>query len=200
MKNYYSMKKFVVSLICVVLTFISCKSLFAQDYKPSVKELNVATKYFSILYDYDILAAQYSQSGNQIKSVEELNHLYNTQKSLTVDTLNKLKDLKPVENYNNSYALVLSALESQIEYLEAMQSSLRSGLTFDQAFAINSWNFLAAQKYLKEGVALFQEILESYDVNYQQKIISTKIKNEQQIYTDLQNCSYVDSLQDTISR
>lgn len=193
------MKKLILTFLCTILIFSICENAFANKVTPSRTELKTAINYFSILYDYDIQAAQYSQEGNHIKDLSNLKSLYLNQKTLTKNTLSSLQNIKPSEKYNNSYILITNGLQSQIEYLDSMLESLSNGASFDQAFAMNSWNFITAQKYLKEGISHFQTILESYNEKSQQIIISSKIANEQQLINDVQNCSYVKELQNSIN-
>ncbi|MEW5821239.1 MAG: hypothetical protein AB1782_13685 [Cyanobacteriota bacterium] len=192
------MKKFLFLLLCITILFTGTQKSFSENISIDSTELNFAMNYFSILYHYDVKAAEFGQKSQTINNKNDLATLFNEQKLFVKDTIQTLNTLKPSENYKSSYTLVINGLIEQDKYLQEILSSLNNGVSFEEAFVINSWNFINAKKNIEKGINELKIILDNYSQTNQIKILSAAGITEEQLVQDAYNCEYIKTIQDNI--
>ena len=134
------MKKILVILVITISGFlyINGSQLKAEEISPDAVEIAFAMKYFSILYHYDVQAADFAIQSQQIASKEELLNFFSRQVAFVNKTKSELKQIVPVKRYINSYSTVIDGLNIQSEYLNNLIKSMRDGASFDEAFTVGT--------------------------------------------------------------
>lgn len=192
------MKKILVVFIVALFSFIIVENTMANTITPDEKELSFAKKYFSLLYEYDVKAASFAEDSQSINTLDKLVGLFKLEKEHVGLVLNELSYLTPSTNYLNSYNNVVKGLHEQETYLTNMLQDMETGISFDEAFAMNSWKFIQAQKYIQNGVADLKSVIETYSNVYQLKIISATGITEKQLMQNASNCEYYRKVQECI--
>ena len=192
------MKKIVVVFIVALFSFIIVENTMANTITPDEKELSFAKKYFSLLYEYDVKAASFAEDSQSINTLDKLVGLFKLEKEHVGLVLSELSYLTPSTNYLNSYNNVVKGLHEQETYLINMLQDMKTGISFDEAFAMNNWKFLQAQKFIQNGVADLKAVIETYSNVYQLKIISATGITEKQLMQNASNCEYYRKVQECI--
>lgn len=192
------MKKILTLILSIFVCFFVSQKIFANESAIPPEEISFAMHYFTILYDYDVTAASYAQKAHNIGTKEGLTDFFNEQETFVNSVIEALNKIQPTTNYTNSYNSVIEGLNLQKEYLKNLSIDLKSGLGFDEAFTINNWGFIIAQKNIQKGIDDFKIILESYSEANQLKILSSTGITEEQLIKDADDCEYVKTLQDSI--
>lgn len=192
------MKKIIVAFIVGLFSFIIIDNIQANGVSPDEAELSFAKEYFSILYVYDVKAASFAEDSQTIKTQDKLINLFELQKEHVDIVINQLGYLKPVERYISSYNKVIKGLHEQDQYLTNLLHDMKTGLSFDEAFTVNSWTFIQAQKNIQDGVAELKGVIESYSNVYQMKVVAATGITEKQLIQNASNCEYYRQVQEYI--
>lgn len=192
------MKKIIVAFIVGLFSFIIIDNIQANGVSPDEAELSFAKKYFAVLYVYDVKAASFAEDSQMIQTQERLINLFELQKEHVDVVINQLGYLKPVERYIPSYNKVIKGLHEQDQYLTNLLHDMETGLSFDEAFTVNSWTFIQAQKNIQDGVAELKEVIESYSNVYQMKVVAATGITEKQLIQNASNCEYYRQVQEYI--
>lgn len=192
------MKKFFILFVVAIFSFIIFNNANANSISPDENELSFAKKYFSVLYSYDVKAASFAEDSQLINTQENLLNLLELQKEHVQIVKSELVDLKPPVSYVDSYDKVLKGLNKQEAYLNNLIQDINSGLTFDEAFAVNSWKFLQAQKYIQDGVAELKLVIETYSNVNQFKVVAAIGIPEKQLIQNANNCEYYRQVQESV--
>lgn len=188
-------KKIVLTSLCCIFCLVVIAFTENKAFSNSAEELDFATNYFKILYEYDIQATKFAQDTRPASTSTDLIAFYRNQYNYLDSIIKKLEELKSVEKYNQSYNTVLKGFKLQQQYLNSLITELNNGSTFEKAFAVNNWSFYAAQKNIQDGMEELKNILNTYTVPMQFKILSGIQLNEDQLRQNAENSEIVKQLQ-----
>lgn len=192
------MKKKLLIVGFIVVLFLLNFRLEAKTSFPNENDLTFAKQFFNLLYYYDAQAVRYAKESSKIKTQAELAEYFKEQAAFVSKLKGSLSTIVPTENFSKAYIAIFRGFEEQENYLNNMYKEVGTGSSFDEAFAMNNWGFINAQKHIQSGVGEFKVLLNSLSDANQMQILSSTGITEEQLKQDAKESEFIMNVQDSL--